>query len=496
MNEFKDTVVLAAFAVVLSTAWLLAWVAGVWFDTGSSLARGGLALVWLMVVGTTAWQAIHRATRSMRHAYRTLDTLSRFTPQDLASAAQTGQAPSLPEANPWSEIVQRITGTLLDTHEKCEAAEHQRAALEIRAQRNELRAEQIEAILNGLAEPVFAVDNYDELLLANPSARRLLNLDTQCVERRVAAQLVHCDKLLDLLTDTRRRKSTTTRSDEFELAGPDGRTRWYSVTASNLAAVRKATAESAAQGAVVVLRDISSQKAIQKRNAEFVSAVSHEMKTPLAGIKAYVEMLVDGDAEDEATQEEFLNVINSQADRLKRLIDNLLNLARIESGVVKVVKSTHSLNEILDEAYDVLRPTAEQKQIELVKDLSPMYLNVLVDRDQFLQAAINLLSNAIKYTHAGGTVTLRSRLIDTQVQFDVEDTGVGLSEEDCDKVFEKFYRVQKDKQMAPGTGLGLSLAKYIVEDVHGGRLSVKSTLGVGSTFTITLPSAGEWVSGE
>jgi len=205
--------------------------------------------------------------------------------------------------------------------------------------------------------------------------------------------------------------------------------------------------------------------------------------------------LVDGDAEDEATREEFLSVINGQADRLERLIDNMLNLARIEAGVVSVNKKSRSLNELLEEAIHVLQPTAEAKRIELVTELSPLYLGVLADRDMLLQSAINLLSNAVKYTPEGGRVTLRSRLADDEVTFEVEDTGVGLSEEDCRRVFEKFYRVKKDKSMASGTGLGLPLAKHIVEDVHGGRLSVESVLGAGSTFCVVLPNAGQ-MSGE
>jgi two-component system phosphate regulon sensor histidine kinase PhoR len=171
------------------------------------------------------------------------------------------------------------------------------------------------------------------------------------------------------------------------------------------------------------------------------------------------------------------------------LIDNLLNLARIEAGVVQVSKHSQSLNEILQEAFRVVQPAAEAKTIQLLADLSPMYLGLLADRDMMLQAAINLLSNAIKYTAVGGSVTLRSRMLDGEVQFEVEDTGVGLSPEDCERVFEKFYRVDRNKGMAPGTGLGLPLAKHIVEDVHGGRLSVTSTLGVGSTFRVTVPGS-------
>jgi two-component system phosphate regulon sensor histidine kinase PhoR len=215
------------------------------------------------------------------------------------------------------------------------------------------------------------------------------------------------------------------------------------------------------------------------------------MKTPLAGIKAYVELLADGDAEDEATREEFLNVITGQADRLQRLIDNLLNLARIEAGVVQVSKKPRSLNELLEEAVNIVRPSADAKHIELAADLSPMYLGVLADRDMLLQAAINLLSNAIKYTPQQGRVTVRSRLEEDHVRFEVQDTGVGLGPEDCQRVFEKFYRVKKNKDMASGTGLGLPLAKHIVEDVHGGRLTVESTLGQGSTFAVVLPSAAQ-----
>jgi two-component system, OmpR family, phosphate regulon sensor histidine kinase PhoR len=306
------------------------------------------------------------------------------------------------------------------------------------------------------------------------------------------AQLVRCQKLVDLLQATARRKTAGQRSEDFEIATPDGKTRSYRVTATRLAGEPGGKPEDGASGgAVAVLRDIGDHKALQKRNAEFVSSVSHEMKTPLAGIKAYVELLADGDAEDDETREEFLSIINGQADRLQRLVENLLNLARIEAGVVSVNKQPRSLNDLLEEALRVVQPSAEAKDIELVSDLSPMYLPVLADRDMLLQAAINLLSNAIKYTPKGGRVTLRSRMDDEQIRFEVEDTGVGLSDEDCQRVFEKFYRVKKDKDMAPGTGLGLPLAKHIVEDVHSGRLWVRSVLGQGSTFAVALPSAGQ-----
>jgi two-component system phosphate regulon sensor histidine kinase PhoR len=166
-----------------------------------------------------------------------------------------------------------------------------------------------------------------------------------------------------------------------------------------------------------------------------------------------------------------------------------LNIARIEAGVVQVKKQARSLNEVLEKVLQVMKPAAESKQIALSADLSPLYLGVYLDHDLALQAAINLISNAVKYTPVGGQVIVRSRMADDEARFDVEDNGVGLSAEDCVRVFEKFYRVHKDKELAAGTGLGLPLVKHIIEDVHGGRLAVQSTPGKGSVFTVFLPTA-------
>ncbi len=497
MKGSKGNNLVAATALVLSAGWAIAWVGGLLVDSGSWVARIGLLSVGLTMAGGATMLLWHRARRNRRAAERHFEALCRI---DLGSfdgqEAQDDPSP-LPADNPWSGVANRVREVFLEARQRTQELKHTRSAWEIRCHRATDQQEQIKAIFSGLDEPILAIDAYDELMLANRSAEQLLKFDADDPETRLLSQVIDCQKLVDLLTATSHRKTSGHRTEEVEISDAHGNPRWYRATATKLAddddtGQQESASEDAPRGATVaVLRDIGDQKALQKRNAEFVSALSHEMKTPLAGIKAYVELLVDGDAEDEQTQEEFLNVINGQADRLQRLIDNLLNLARIEAGVVNVNKQSQSLNDLLEEAFRIVQPAAEAKQIELVAELSPMYLGVLADRDMLLQSAINLLSNAIKYTQPQGRVTLRSRLNDNHVRFEVEDTGVGLSEEDCQRVFEKFYRVKKSKEMASGTGLGLPLAKHIVEDVHGGRLFAESTLDRGSTFIVTMPSAGQ-----
>ncbi len=493
MNGLNLRTTLAAAALIVSASLCLALFAAWPLQPESWLGHAALLSPAFVLTGSAAagWAVCARRTR--RQFEQHVAALCAATARQDASGPEPAWLPPLPANHPWHALATQIGSTLQECRRQLQDADHSRAALEIRCGRATAQYEKIKSIFTNLAEPILAIDDYDDIMLANSSAEALFDAGDEKAETRALRQLVRCEKLVDFLTSTAHRKAAGDRSEEVELVDPAGNPRWFRVTATKLEGrgADRCHPDLSGSGVVAVLRDIGEHKALQKRNAEFVSAVSHEMKTPLAGIKAYVELLADGDAEDEETREEFLEVINSQADRLQRLVENLLNIARIEAGVVKVSKSHQSLNELLEEALHVVQPSAEAKNIELTGELSPLYLGVLADRDMLLQAAINLLSNAVKYTPPGGRVALRSRFDDRDVRFEVEDTGVGLNPEDCRRVFEKFYRVNKDKQMAPGTGLGLSLAKHIVEDVHRGRLTVESKEGEGSTFAVTLPSAGQ-----
>ncbi len=489
LRDSRRTLALALFLLLVG---LVASVCELLLSLEAWGARVGLLLGGLAVSisGVAVWMAA--TWRRQETAQHWLELIDRLLVDDLSLDETALGTPVA--AHPWSNLMERVQQGIISAQHRMRNAEHGRAALEVRLRRAQGQYERIQCILNQLAEPVIAIDAYDELMLTNPAAERLLGLPLARTERQPLADVLRFEPLVKLLTETRQRRWAHGRTVELEITSPVGQSGVYSTTVTPIVSPSRPGEGRSPEpgdslGSMAVLRDVSSQKESHKRHAEFVSSVSHEMKTPLASIKAYVELLVDGDAEDEATRESFLDVINSQADRLQRLIDNLLNLARIEAGVTKVQKRAQSLNEVLQEAVHVLAPAAERKQIELAAELSPLYLGVVADRDMLVQAVINLLSNAIKYTPDGGRVTLRSRQVDEDVCFEVADTGVGLSPEDCARVFDKFYRVKKHSDMAPGTGLGLALVKHIVEDVHRGRIAVESQLGSGSTFRVLLPLA-------
>ena len=204
-------------------------------------------------------------------------------------------------------------------------------------------------------------------------------------------------------------------------------------------------------------------------------------------------MLVDGEADDEKTRKEFYSVIQSQANRLNRLIEDILNISRIESGLIKVEKENISLPILIKEQLQMIKSYAEEKDIEIVKPQCDdiVFGQIYADKDMISQVIVNLLSNAVKYTPPGGAVTVKVDVDETAgiTRVTVTDTGVGIPADELDHVFDKFYRVSANKKQAKGTGLGLNLVKQIVEKVHEGRVFVESKVGKGSTFGVELPLA-------
>ena len=245
-------------------------------------------------------------------------------------------------------------------------------------------------------------------------------------------------------------------------------------------------------GRVIAIRDITTEYEIAQMKNEFVSTVSHELRTPLTSIKGYVDLILDGDAgEINEIQKEFLGIVQENSDRLVELINDMLDISRIESGRIHLKIEPLYLPDLIEGAVDTFRALASQAGREIKLRVPEDLPLAAADSDRVRQVLINLVSNAIKYSPEGGDVTISAKHTGDTVRVSVADKGLGISREDQKMLFTKFYRV--DSAMTReigGTGLGLSICKSIIE-LLGGEIGVKSTPGSGSTFWFTLPVAPE-----
>ena len=355
--------------------------------------------------------------------------------------------------------------------------------LEIQLKVVQLEREHAESIIQSISDAVLVTDPWDELVLANESAARALGFKLSPEGRVPLEGLLHDQKLVSLIREMRASRSQGGRRIVEHRTRSGGEDRTFKVTLSCLAGDRKEGG-----GVVAVLHDMTREAEVAQMKNDFVSHVSHELRTPLASIKAYVEMLIDGEAGDEKQKGEFYDVIQNEANRLGRLIDNILDISRIESGVVKINKQPLSVTVVVKESLEIITPQANGKRISVKDQIAPAIYQTMADKDMVHRAVLNLLSNAVKYTPEGGTISVSTHVDETAklITIRIADTGVGIPPKDLPYVFDKFYRVEANNRMAKGTGLGLSLVKHIVETVHHGRVFVDSTVGQGSTFGIEL----------
>lgn len=244
---------------------------------------------------------------------------------------------------------------------------------------------------------------------------------------------------------------------------------------------------SASETHVWTMRDITQQKLAEEMRDQFVDTATHELRTPLANIKAYAETLALADVIDVEQQKQFLNTINSEATRLARFVDDLLSVSSMELGSLSLNKQVTDLSRMLNEVLVKIRPQVAEKNLTLDVAFPEKMPEPELDKDKIAAVLVNLLGNAVKYTPEGGRVTFRVNITDRLIDMSIEDTGVGIAQEELSKVFEKFFRSQDPRvQEQTGTGLGLALAQEVVR-LHGGKIELESELNKGSTFSVLLP---------
>jgi two-component system phosphate regulon sensor histidine kinase PhoR len=238
---------------------------------------------------------------------------------------------------------------------------------------------------------------------------------------------------------------------------------------------------------VAVVRDVTELRRAERLRRELTANISHELRTPLTSIKGFTETLLEGAIADEEACRRFLAIIDSEAARLMKLVDDLMDLSRLESRAVSMEPAPVRLDALVTGALSGMRPQADRRRITLRETTDPAI--VMADRDRILQVLTNLLDNAIKFTPEGGTVDVSVTSTPAGAVVSVTDTGRGIPADDLPRIFNRFYRVDRSRSRgAGGTGLGLAIAKHIVE-AHGGRISVASRVNAGSTFAFTLPVA-------
>ena len=339
---------------------------------------------------------------------------------------------------------------------------------------------QQQALFNSMIEGVLLLDQDGRVQMVNQSLELLFGLDKD-IRGQTIMEAFRLHELSALVS--RLLKEGTVLGSELELPGLESRCFQVNATAVPDRSGRQ-------RGSILVFHDLTRIKQLENTRQEFVANVSHELRTPLSLIKGFVETLIDGAKDDPAVATRFLQTIDKHADRLTFLIEDLLTISRLESGQIVLNLQPTVLHAVAERVTDDLRTRAGDRRVRL-ENTVPDNLCARADADRLQQVLFNLVDNAIKYGRPEGVVVIGGRQVDAgNAEMWVQDDGPGIPPEAIERVFERFYRVDKARSRDQGgTGLGLAIVKHIVQS-HGGEVRVQSELGKGSTFHFTLATHG------
>jgi len=330
----------------------------------------------------------------------------------------------------------------------------------------------MEAILSSMIEGVLAVDEQGRLQLVNDAARRLLKVEKAAINHSYVEAIRHPGIVEHI---------------GRALAGGETSTLELSVTRDTTRTLMAQVAPvvTAGRGAVLVMHDITELRKADQIRRDFVANVSHELRTPLTAIKGYAEALID-DPDDRDAQGRFLEIIHRQAERMERLVKDLLRLARLEAGQETAELAPCDITALVHGIVSDLEAPATEKQQVIEVSVAPDAVMLATDAGKLHDILRNLVENAVNYTPAGGAIDVSASVVGDRFQLRVADTGYGIAPDDLGRVFERFYRVDKSRTRPGGTGLGLSIVKHLVQVLEG-EVVVENQKSGGALFTVTLP---------
>jgi len=332
----------------------------------------------------------------------------------------------------------------------------------------------LSAVLNQMTDGVLIVDDSGRVQLLNPAAERLFQVPKKSALNRSVVEVLRYHQLVDLW----RKAQTGERQSIMIEIGPQHL--FLQVVAIPLKI-------SLPGNTLVLIQDLTQLRKLETVRRDFISNVSHELRTPLASLKALAETLQEGALDDPPAARRFILRMETEIDNLTQLVNELLELSRIESGKVPLSFQRLRPCDLLKPAYDRMALQAERAGLDYQLDCPPDLPPVFADPDRISQVLINLVHNAIKFTPPSGKITVSAYQDNDQIVFFVRDTGVGIAQKDLNRIFERFYKADRARS-GGGTGLGLSIARHMIES-HGGYIWAESEEGVGSTIYFSLPTA-------
>lgn len=337
---------------------------------------------------------------------------------------------------------------------------------------------EMQAILSCMVEGVVVIDKNETIRIVSDPTVQMLDLRSRRIIGRPYWEVIRNERVIEAIRKVFEKKEVV----RAELSTFLPKEQYFSMRVSPVLGD-----DGEISSITAVFHDISELKRLETIRSEFVANVSHELKTPLTSIKGFIETLESGALQDKDKAERFLAIIRKQTEQLENLVEDILKLSVLESRELKLSKTKIDLKALIERVVSDYSEDLKKKE-QRYEFRSPQKLAVLGDPKKLEQLIANLMSNAIKYTPQGGKVAISVWLEGDEVRIDVTDTGAGIAPEHLSRIFERFYRVNKDRSKEEeGTGLGLAIVKHIAQ-AHNGRISVESREGHGSTFSVFLPA--------